>query len=169
MNTFWQDLKAALRRLFHGGKAGMETLAVNIDRQAAMQRLTQQRRALLRERDELLLGVGKKVYTLHVRGKVRNRDVLADCRKIDELREQIKRLLAEMDAIRLRAMGEPGQERLEDESALSEEEESSTESAPAPETPAAPGTPPAPENATVVEPPEAEPEEQPEPPGPESD
>ena len=162
MNAFWQDLRTASRRMFRRGKAGVETLADSIDRQAATQRLTQQKRALLRERDELLLGVGKKVYTLHVRGKVRNRDVLGDCRKIDELREQIKRVLADMDAIRLRAMGEPGQEPMEDDSALSEEEEPTTEGALAPESAAAPET-----AAETV----AEVEEQPEgePPGPQAD
>ncbi len=127
MNTFWQDLKTASRRVFHRGKASMETLAENIDRQAAMQRLAQQKKALVREYNDLFMRIGKKVYTLHVRGKVRNRDVLGDCRRIDELREQIRGLMAEMDAIRLRAMGDPGDERLEDESVLAEEEDATLE------------------------------------------
>jgi hypothetical protein len=64
-----------------------------------------------------------------VRGKVRNRDVLADCRRIDELREVIKALQVQQDEIRLRGLGETAEPDLTDESQLADEEDSATDNA----------------------------------------
>jgi hypothetical protein len=123
MNTIWDDLRLLFRRLFRRGRAGVETLGVSLERQAALQRVAANFRALARERDDLLKTIGRKVYTLHVRGKVRNRDVLADCRRIDELREEMRALQVQMDAIRLRGSGEPGDATLTDDSQLGDDEE----------------------------------------------
>ena len=134
MNVNWEKVRGWSHRVFRRGKVGMESLAVSLDRQAMIHTLTTQMRGLMRQRNELLLGIGKKVYTLYVRGKVRNKDVLADCDKIDAVREQIKALQAQIDEIRSQSRGEVGDEALSDESLLAEEEGSGEE-----ETPAVPG------------------------------
>jgi len=122
MNEFWTQLKQFCSRLFRTSKHGMETLAETLDRQAAIQRLAAQARALSRERNQLVVTIGKKVYALHRRGKVKNRDVLADCKRIDEIRDQIESLKAQIEEIRRKAAGDLGEAELEDDSLLAEEE-----------------------------------------------
>ena len=136
MNVTWDDVRIWLRRALGRGKVGVETLAESFDRQASIHGLVTQVRSLKRQRDEALLGIGKKVYTLYVRGKVRNRDVLGDCEKIDALRAEILKLQAEINEIRAGANAEPGDEKLSDDSAPLEDEDEAT-----PEAPAAPAEP----------------------------
>ncbi len=165
MNEFWMQLKQFCSRLFRSSKHGMETLAETLDRQAAIQRLAAQARALSRERNQLVVTIGKKVYALHRRGKVKNRDVLADCKRIDEIRDQIESLKAQIEEIRRKAAGDLGEAELEDDSFLAEEEaaeEGGAEAAPAEEGEAEAGAAeavaePAPEpEAAEPEPPPAE-------------
>ncbi|MGI5818954.1 MAG: hypothetical protein ACOX9R_12750 [Armatimonadota bacterium] len=49
-------------------------------------------RDLARERERLLVEMGTKVYTLHRRAKVQNRDLLGDCERIDTIGDTIDRL-----------------------------------------------------------------------------
>lgn len=70
---------------------------------------------LARERQQLLVDMGAKVYTLHRKGKVQNRDLLVDCERIDGIAEEIKRLELEIAEIK-RAQGGGREVEIEDES-----------------------------------------------------
>lgn len=129
MSDTWEQIRQFLARLFSRGRHGVETVAETLDRQAKIQRLAGQVRTLARERNSLVVTIGKKVYALHTRGKVKNRDVLADCRRIDQIRDQIADLKRQIEEIRLASMGEMPPVDLEDESLLGEEEAVSEEEA----------------------------------------
>jgi seryl-tRNA synthetase len=122
MSDTWQQIREFFARLFSRGKHGVETVAESLDRQAKIQRLAGQVRALARERNSLVITIGKKVYALHTRGKVKNRDVLADCKRIDQIRDEIAEFKRQIEEIRLASMGEMPMVDLEDESLLGEEE-----------------------------------------------
>jgi len=139
MNLTWEQIKAFLARLFSRGREGVETLAESLDRQAALQRLAAQGRRLKHERHDLLLIMGKKVYSLHRRGKVRNRDVLGDCKRIDEIGEELTQLQQQVEEIRRRDELE-GELELADETDIAEEEPQAATAAEAPEPEAATAT-----------------------------
>ena len=120
----WGKVRQVLREFFRGGRKTVSSLAVTIDRQAGIQKLVAQIRALRRERQQVLVAIGKKAYSLHTRGKVRNRDILEDCLRIDEIEAEVKRVEAEIEEIRRQA--KPEDELLvdlEDEGIMGEEEE----------------------------------------------
>lgn len=87
-----------------------------------IQRLNAQIRKLEVQQRRALFAIGQKVYDLHGMGKVRNKDVLDDCLKIDELSEQAVAVKAQIEQIRAEAKERPGDE-LEDDSFLTEEAE----------------------------------------------
>ena len=87
-----------------------------------IQRLNAQIRKLEVQQRRVLLAIGQKVYELHGLGKVRNKDVLDDCLKIDELSEQTVAVKAQIEQIRAEAKERPTDE-LEDNSFLTEEAE----------------------------------------------
>ncbi len=60
-------------------------------------------RALGHEREQTLVEMGTKVYTLHRHGKVQNRDLLTDCERIDEIGERIDRLEHEIAELKRRS------------------------------------------------------------------
>jgi hypothetical protein len=122
MNDFWEQLKLAFARLFRRGQHGVETMREDLDRRTRIQRLVAQARGLARERNALVTTLGKKVYALHQRGKIKNRDVLSDCLRLDEIRTEIEALKRKIEEIRLADMGEMPPVDLEDDSALAEEE-----------------------------------------------
>lgn len=55
---------------------------------------------LAREREKLMGEMGAKVYSLHRRGKVQNRDLLSDCERIDTIGADIERLEHEIEELR---------------------------------------------------------------------
>jgi len=59
-------------------------------------------RDLAREREKLIVEMGTKVYTLHRRDKVQNRDLLADCERVDTIAEDIDRIELEITEIKRR-------------------------------------------------------------------
>lgn len=59
-------------------------------------------RDLAHERENILVEMGAKVYTLHRRGKVQNRDLLSDCERIDMIASDIDRLELEITEIKRR-------------------------------------------------------------------
>ncbi len=125
MSSNWEQIKDFCARLFRRGRHGVETLSESLDRQARIQRLAGQARALVRERNNLVTTIGKKVYALHNRGKVKNRDVLGDCLRIDQIRAEIEDLKRKIEEIRLAAVEDMPEMDLEDESLLDEEESAS--------------------------------------------
>ena len=124
MRNLLQQARETLDRLFQGSKHSVEVIAESLDRQAAIQKLTAQTRGLRRERNELITTIARKVYSLHTRGKVHNRDVLGDCRRTDEIVQQIQTLQQQIEEVRLQAMvGEELVVDIEDEAPVTEEAE----------------------------------------------
>ena len=126
--SLWGQIKQVAREFFRGGRKRVSSLAGTIDRQAGIQKLAAQIRSLRRERQQLLLTMGKKAYSLHTRGKVRNRDILEDCLHIDEIGADINQVEARIEEIR--RQGRPGDQLIldiADETPVVDEEEPSEE------------------------------------------
>ena len=118
----WEQIKQVLREFFRGGKKRVSGLAGTIDRQAGIRKLAAQIGLLRRERHQRLLTMGKKAYSLHVRGKVRNRDILEDCLRIDEIEADVSEFQDHIEQIRRQAGPEEDLlVELEDEQPVTEE------------------------------------------------
>ncbi len=105
---------------------------------SAVQERRNEIRELARERHQLLTEMGSKVYTLHRKSKVRNVDLLTDCRRIDEIADEIDRLEQEIMELKLRkAASRPKAVEVEDESPVVSEEDVAEPAAEAPEPEAA--------------------------------
>ncbi len=102
MADFKKTLAEMGRQVARWAKTGGSSAAEWWDEKSAIQKRAAQMRKLNRQRREVTVRIGSKVYTLHRRGKVRNRDLLADCQKIDEVDAEIERLKAEIEEIRKR-------------------------------------------------------------------
>ena len=123
-DSLWEQIKQVLREFFRGSRERVSGLAVTIDRQASIRKLAAQIGLLRRERHQLLLTMGKKAYSLHTRGKVRNRDILEDCLRIDEIEADIRALQDRIEEIRRQAGPEEDLVvELEDEQPVAEEAE----------------------------------------------
>jgi len=102
-DSLWEQIKQVLREFFRGSRERVSGLAGTIDRQAGMRKLAAQIGLLRRERHQRLLTMGKKAYSLHTRGKVRNRDILEDCLRIDEIEAEISEFQDRIEEIRRQA------------------------------------------------------------------
>lgn len=123
MNSLWQQVRETFSRLFQGSKHSVAVIAESLDRQATVQKLAARIRGLTHERSELIRTIGKKVYSLHTRGKVRNRDVLSDCLRIDEIGQEIEDGQEQIEELRRQAIaGEELVVEIEDEAPVTEEE-----------------------------------------------
>jgi len=121
----WEQIKQVLREFFRGSKERVSGLAGTIDRQAAIRKLAGQIGLLRRERHQRLLTMGKKAYSLHTRGKVRNRDILE---RIDEIGAEISEFQDRIEEIRRQAGPEEDLVvELEDEQPVAEEAGSQAE------------------------------------------
>ncbi len=128
MSNFWQVVKQTADRVFRGSKHSVAVITESIDRQATIQKLASRMRGLERERHDLISTIGKKVYSLHQRGKVRNRDVLNDCVRIDEIGQQLEDLQQQIEQIRRQAATEEEiVVEIEDEESLTDEEAAAPE------------------------------------------
>lgn len=120
----WEQIKQVLREFFRGSRERVSGLAGTIDRQAGMRKLAAQIGLLRRERHQRLLTMGKKAYSLHTRGKVRNRDILEDCLRIDEIEADISEFQDRIEQIRRQAGPEEDLiVELEDETPVAEQTE----------------------------------------------
>jgi hypothetical protein len=123
-DSLWEQIKQVLREFFRGGKERVSGIAGTIDRQAGIRKLAAQIGLLRRERHQRLLTMGKKAYSLHTRGKVRNRDILEDCLRIDEIEVEISEFQDRIEEIRRQAGPEEDLlVELEDEQPVAEEAE----------------------------------------------
>lgn len=100
MAGFLRDLKRLSDDLLSRGRKGVDAVAETIDQQAEIRRLATQIRALNQEREERVSAIGKKVYSLYTRDRVANQDILADCKRIDEVTEGISRLRSQIESVR---------------------------------------------------------------------
>jgi len=124
MSSFWQQVTQSLSPLIRGSKHSVEIMGEGLRRQGAMQKLAARIRGLNRERSQLIRSIGKKVYSLHTHGKVRNQDVLSDCLRIDETAQEIESLRDQIEDLRRQAAaGEELVVHIEDETVLTEETE----------------------------------------------
>lgn len=124
MSSFWQQFKETAGSLVRGSRRSVGVIAESLDRQASIQKLAARIRALNRERSDVITSIGKKVYSLHTRGKVRNRDVLSDCLRIDEMGQQVEDLQQQIEELRRQATAaEELVVELEDEAPVTEEAE----------------------------------------------
>ena len=124
IDSLWEQIKQVLREFFRGSRERVSGLAGTIDRQAGMRKLAAQIGLLRRERHQCLLTMGKKAYSLHTRGKVRNRDILEDCLRIDEIGAEISEFQDRIEEIRRQAGPEEDLiVELEDEQPVTEEAE----------------------------------------------
>jgi hypothetical protein len=106
------------RKARQGGEAAAEAL----EQQASLQRLAGQARKLDRDRRLLFGQMGAKVYALHGQGKIRNQDVLEDCRRVDEIAAEIQALRQQMQDIRAASLAQGVKlPELDDETALTDE------------------------------------------------
>ena len=124
MSSFWQQVRQGFAPVVRGSKHSVEVIAESMRRQAAMQKLAARIRTLNRERSQLIRSIGKKVYSLHTRGQVRNQDVLSDCLRIDETAQEIEALQDQIEDLRRQAAaGEELVVDIEDETPLTEDAE----------------------------------------------
>ena len=127
MSSFWQQTRQIYDRLLCGSKHSAGAIAESVRRRAGMQKLAASIRGLNRERSRLIRSIGKKVYSLHGRGQVRNRDVLSDCLRIDEAGQEIEALQEQIEELRREAVaGEELVVEVEDEAPVTEEAEEET-------------------------------------------
>jgi len=133
VGDFFQKAQDSAERLVRGSVRASGTALEWIDRRAAVYRLEGHIRGLVRQRRDLLMEIGKQVYALHKAGKVRNKDVLANCESIDQLGEQVEDLQAQIEAIRRPDRGLQVEVELDEDEPLTEEAD---EAAPGQEQPA---------------------------------
>jgi chromosome segregation ATPase len=122
MAEFKKTLAEMGRQVARWAKTGGSSAAEWWDEKSAIQKRAAQMRKLNRQRQATVAGIGAKVYALHRRGKVRNRDLLADCQKIDEVDAEMERLKGEIEEIKRRkqqAAAEPAE--LEDDAPVVDE------------------------------------------------
>ncbi|MEA3400493.1 MAG: hypothetical protein U9R79_04535 [Armatimonadota bacterium] len=105
---------------------------------SAIQERRSEIRELARERRRLLVEMGTKVYSLHRKGKVQNRDLRGDCERIDDIGESIDRLEQEIAELKRTAAARPPKTiEVEDESPVVGEEDIEEPAAEEPEPEAA--------------------------------
>ncbi|MEI6504057.1 MAG: hypothetical protein WCP21_23845 [Armatimonadota bacterium] len=123
MSDFMTRVQELGRLFLRSAKEGGEAAAEAIEHRAQIQRLALQVRRLDKERSGLIRQIGAKVYSLHGQAKVRNQDVLVDCKRIDDIIVDIAKLQKDIELIRAASL-EKGIEVpiLSDEAPLDEEE-----------------------------------------------
>lgn len=100
----WQEsARDSLRRFGKWLRRGGQAATDWIDEKAAITSRLRSIRQLRSSEEQLFRDIGAKVYTLHTRGKIRNRDVLAHCRRVDDAIAQIARLRQEIEDIKRRS------------------------------------------------------------------
>ncbi|MCD6352397.1 MAG: hypothetical protein J7M26_09785 [Armatimonadetes bacterium] len=116
------------RRVGQYLRRGSEVAGSWIDEQAAINQRVRAIRRLRAQQQTSLTTIGAKVYALHRKGKVRNKDVLAECEHIDEILAHIARLKKEIEEIRLHSSRPEVQlMEVEDEEPLEATEEGAEE------------------------------------------
>lgn len=124
MSDFMSRVRDLGQLFWRNARESGEAAAEALEQRAAIQRLAGQIRKLDKERGERIRQIGGKVYALHSQGKVRNQDVLVDCQRLDEIKQEIAGLQQDIEKIRAASL-EKGLEIpiLSDETSLTEEAE----------------------------------------------
>lgn len=118
------QLKSANKNLSKWAKKTTSAVSEWWDEVNAINERRAEIRDLAREREKLLVEMGTKVYTLHRRGKVQNRDLLSDCERIDDIASHIDRLEEEIAELRRKsAQAQPREIEIEDDSSVVTDED----------------------------------------------
>lgn len=130
MSDLNDKMKSVNRRVSRWARHTGEIVSQWWEDVSALQERRNEIHRLARERQQLLIDMGAKVYTLHRRGKVQNRDLLADCERIDRIAEDIKRLEREIAEIKHAQSVGPREVELKDDSPVVAPEDAGVSAAP---------------------------------------
>lgn len=130
MSNVDDEMKSVNRRLSRWARHTGAIVSRWWEDVSALQERRNEIRRLARERQQLLMDMGAKVYTLHRRGKVQNRDLLADCERIDGIAAEIARLEREIAQIKRAQSVEPREVEIEDDSPVVAPEDADVSAAP---------------------------------------
>lgn len=122
----WDEARSLGSRIWQELKKATSTAADSADRHLKITKLRRKLKRLISQERDVNRGIGEKVYQLHQKGKVRNTDILEECRHIDELRENMEDI--ENQIRELQTEKEEKEAELEDEDFLTDEEDDSEES-----------------------------------------
>jgi hypothetical protein len=103
MSDWQRGLRDFLTHLGSWLRRNSEVAGEWIDEQAAITQRVRAIRKLRGDQQQALGIIGAKVYSLHTLGKVRNKDVLVDCQRIDEILARLERLKQEIEEIKRRS------------------------------------------------------------------
>ena len=123
MSDFNEKVKSVNRRVSRWARRTGSAVTQWWEEASALQERRNRMRRLARERRQLLAAMGTKVYTLHRKGKVQNRDLLADCGKIDQIGEDIERIEEEIAEIKRARAAAPREVEVEDEAPIVADED----------------------------------------------
>jgi len=135
MSDLNDKMKSVNRRVSRWARHTGEIVSQWWEDVSALQDRRNEVHRLARERQQLLIDMGAKVYTLHRKGKVQNRDLLADCGRIDAIAEDIKRLELEIVEIKRAQAGDRREVEVEDESPVVAPEDADLSAGAAEDTP----------------------------------
>ncbi len=135
MSGIDEQFKSASRSLSRLLKRTTDAVSERWEELTAIQDRRREMRQLARERQQLLVEMGTKVYSLHRRGKVQNTDLLTDCEQIDTIADDVERLEREIEELKRQQAGmQPPEADVSDESPVVGEEDIDTAAAEAEET-----------------------------------
>ena len=130
MSGINDQFKSASRTLSELVKKTTDVVGERWDELTGIQDRRREVWELARERKRLMAEMGAKVYSLHRRGKVQNRDLLSDCDRIDTIGSEISRLETEIEELKQsRSLSEPTPVEVTDESPVVGEDDIDTEAA----------------------------------------
>lgn len=121
MQDFMSRLRTLLDRLRVGAKETGEAAATWAQRQNRIRLLRADMRQADAKKRDLYSLMGRKVYALHKKQKVVNKDLLALCQQVDEQNALRAARQEEAEQIKAEARAE-GEILVEDETAVGEEE-----------------------------------------------
>ncbi len=136
MSDFSEKVKSANRGVSRWARRTGSVVTQWWEEVNTVQERRSRMRRLARERRQLLTDMGSKVYTLHRKGKVQNRDLLADCGKIDQIGEDIERLEEEIAEIKRARAAAPREVEVEDEAPIVADEDADVSAGEVEEAPA---------------------------------
>ena len=120
MQQIRQNLREMWQRFTAGAKDTSQSAGAYLDRQRKVVALRSELRKAEADRGGLYAQMGRKVYALHLKEKVANRDLLRSCQEIDELNTLIEAKKTQVEA--LLAIPDDEEVEIEDETEVPEEE-----------------------------------------------
>ncbi|NSW56354.1 MAG: hypothetical protein HPY44_10080 [Armatimonadetes bacterium] len=100
MSDFLDEAKNIAASLWRKSRESVDSLAATIDQRSEASKISGKMRNLNREREDLVTEMGKKVYALYRRGKVENLDLLAACKRIDEIGKELEAAREALEKLR---------------------------------------------------------------------